>query len=72
VILPSQYQAHRDPFTSSLEKLWPEQEFRTHKVSLVNGEQVSLGLAERGLRLSNDICVREVRHLSEKRHQSSI
>jgi len=23
-------------------ELWPEQEFRTHKVSLVNGEQVSL------------------------------
>jgi hypothetical protein len=53
-------------------ELWPEQEFRTHKVSLVNGEQVSLQLAERGVRLSNDLWVREVRHLSEKGHQSSI
>ncbi len=53
-------------------ELWPEQEFRTHKVSLVNGEQVSLELAERGVRLSNDLWVREVRHLSAKGHQSSI
>ena len=53
-------------------ELWPEQEFRTHKLSLVNGEQVSLELAERGVRLSNDLWVREVRHLSEKGHQSSI
>jgi hypothetical protein len=53
-------------------ELWPEQEFRTYKVSLVNGEQVSLQMAERGVRLSNDLWVREVRHLSEKRHQSSI
>ena len=53
-------------------ELWPEQEFRTHKVRLVNGEQVSLELAERGVRLSNDLWVREVRHLSEKGHQSSI
>jgi hypothetical protein len=53
-------------------ELWQRQEFRTHKVSLVNGEQVSLELAERGVRLSNDLWVREVRHLSEKGHQSSI
>src|SRR5208283_2568033 len=39
---------------------------------LVNGEQVSLQLAERGVRLSNDLWVREVRHLSEKGHQSAI
>jgi hypothetical protein len=32
----------------------------------------SLELAERGVRLSNDLWVREVCHLSEKRHQSSI
>jgi hypothetical protein len=40
-------------------ELWPEQEFWTHKVSLVNGEQVSLELAERGVRLFNDLWVRE-------------
>jgi hypothetical protein len=38
---------------------WPEQEFRTHAVSLVNGEQVSLELAERGVRLSNNLWVRK-------------
>ena len=47
-------------------RAWPEQEFQTHKVSLVNGEQVSLQLAERGVRLSNDLWVGEVR-TSEKR-----
>jgi len=45
---------------------WPEQEFRTHAVSLANGEQVSLELAERGVR------VREVRQRSESGAQSSI
>jgi len=52
--------------------LWPEQEFRPHKVSLLNGEEVTMELAERGVQLSNDLWVREVRHLSEKGHQSSI
>ena len=51
---------------------WPEQEFRTQPVRLVNGEQVSLQLAERGLRLSNDLWVREVRQRSESGAQSSI
>ena len=51
---------------------WPEQEFRTHPVSLVNGEQVSLDLAERGVRLSNNLWVREVRQLSQSGAQSSI
>jgi hypothetical protein len=41
-------------------------------VSLVNGEQVSLDLAERGVRLSNNLWVREVRQLSESGAQSSI
>jgi hypothetical protein len=51
---------------------WPEQEFRTHSVSLVNGEQVNLQLAERGVRLSNDLWVREVRQRSQSGAQSSI
>jgi len=53
-------------------ELWPEGEFRPHQVSLVNGEQVTMELAERGVQLSNALWVREVRHLSEKGHQSSI
>lgn len=51
---------------------WPEQEFRTHQVSLVNGEQVSMELAERGVRLSNDLWLREVRQRSQSGAQSSI
>jgi Transposase protein len=51
---------------------WPEQEFRAHQLSLINGEQVILQLAERGVRLSNDLWVREVRQRSESGAQSSI
>ena len=54
------------------ELLWSEQEFRTHQVSLVNGEQVVMQMAERGVQLSNNLWVREIRHLSDKGHQSSI
>jgi hypothetical protein len=51
---------------------WPEMEFRTQSVSLVNGEVVELQLAERGVRLSNDLWVREVRQRSQSGAQSSI
>jgi hypothetical protein len=51
---------------------WPEEEFRTQWVSLVNGEVVELQLAERGVRLSNDLWVREVRQRSQSGAQSSI
>ena len=51
---------------------WPEQEFRAHPVSLVNGEEVNLQLAERGVRLSNNLWVREVRQRSQSGAQSSI
>ena len=52
--------------------LWAEQEFRIHQVRLVSGDQVELQLAERGVQLSNDLWVREVRHLSPDGHQSAI
>ena len=51
---------------------WPEEEFRTQSVSLVNGEVVELQLAERGVRLSNDLWVREVRQRAQSGAQSSI
>jgi hypothetical protein len=51
---------------------WPEQEFSTHQVSLINGERLTMQLAERGVRLSNDLWVREVRQRSESGAQSSI
>jgi hypothetical protein len=51
---------------------WPEMEFRTQSVCLVNGEVVEMQLAERGVRLSNDLWVREVRQRSKSGAQSSI
>jgi hypothetical protein len=54
------------------ELLWSEQEFRPYQLSLVSGEQVTLQMAERGVQLSNNLWVREIRHLSDKGHQSSI
>jgi hypothetical protein len=51
---------------------WAEQEFRIHQVRLVSGDQVQLQLAERGVQLSNDLWVREVRHRSPDGHQSAL
>jgi hypothetical protein len=51
---------------------WPAEEFGAHEVVLVNGEKVSLALAERGTRLSNGLWVREVRRLDTKGHQTSV
>jgi prepilin-type processing-associated H-X9-DG protein len=53
-------------------ELWSEGEFRPHQVKLVSGEELTMDLAERGVQLSNDLWVREVRHRSEKGLQSSI
>jgi hypothetical protein len=53
-------------------ELWAPEEFGSHQVSLINGEQLTMEMAERGVQLSNKLWVREVRHLSEKGHQSSI
>lgn len=44
---------------------WAPEEFRPHPVRLINGEEVVLNLAERGVRLSNGFWVREIRHLDE-------
>jgi hypothetical protein len=51
---------------------WAAREFRPRQVTLINGEQITMEMAERGVRLSNDLWVREVRHLSQKEHQSPI
>jgi hypothetical protein len=51
---------------------WAAREFRPRQVSLINGEQITMEMAERGVRLTNDLWVREVRHLSQKEHQSPI
>ena len=51
---------------------WSEEEFREQKVRLVNGQEVPLRLAERGVRLSNGFWVREVRQLEASGHQVSM
>jgi hypothetical protein len=51
---------------------WPVEEFAQIKVTLINGQTVVLWMAERGVCLSNDHWVREVRHRDERGHQTSI
>jgi len=51
---------------------WPVEEFTQRTVSLINGEKVSLWMAERGVCLSNGLWVREVRHRDERGHQTAI
>ena len=51
---------------------WAQEEFVTRKVQLINGEQVELALAERGVCLSNGLWVREVRQREESGHQTAI
>lgn len=48
---------------------WPESEFRQEKLTLVNGEEIELRLAERGVQLLPNFWVREVRQLEENGHQ---
>ena len=52
---------------------WPVEEFAIRKVQLINGEEVAMELAERGVRLSNGLWVREVRRRDpETGHQTAI
>jgi hypothetical protein len=51
---------------------WAQGEFAPEKVRLVNGEEVELALAERGVCLSNGFWVREVRHRDETGHQTAM
>ena len=51
---------------------WPVEEFSQSTVRLVNGEEVKLETAERGVRLSNGLWVREIRHREGSGHQTSM
>ena len=51
---------------------WDASEFSPLQLTLVNGEDVTLQLAERGTRLPNGFWLREVRKLNENGHQTSI
>ena len=48
---------------------WPADEFTERPVRLVSGQEVKLSLAERGVRLSSGLWVREVRQREESGHQ---
>ena len=54
------------------QETWAREEFAKRPVRLVNGQEVELELAERGVRLSNGFWVREVRQLDEKGHQTAM
>jgi hypothetical protein len=51
---------------------WPVEEFVQKTVKLINGEEVTLWVAERGVCLSNGLWVRELRHREEGGHQTAI
>jgi hypothetical protein len=51
---------------------WAEEEFRPCKVKLINGEEVELSLAERGVCLSNGFWMRELRQREANGHQVSM
>lgn len=51
---------------------WSAEEFSEHSVTLAQGQQSCMLLAERGVQLSNGLWVRQVRKLSESGHQTAI
>jgi len=51
---------------------WAVEEFAPQTLTLVHGETVTLSLAERGTRLTNDLWVREVRQREDDGHQVSV
>ncbi|SFM95561.1 prepilin-type processing-associated H-X9-DG domain-containing protein, partial [Nitrosomonas nitrosa] len=54
------------------EAAWSENEFHNQPVPLVSGQIVTMQLAERGVRLSNGLWLREIRKLSQSGHQTAI
>ncbi len=51
---------------------WRLEEFSSYSVTLTGGETVTMKLAERGSRLSNNLWVREIRRLTENGHQTAM
>jgi hypothetical protein len=51
---------------------WPLEEFGKRTITHANGEKSDVFLAERGLRLSNGLWVREIRKLNPGGHQTSV
>jgi hypothetical protein len=51
---------------------WPSEQFAAHRVELAGGPMVTMKLAERGTRLSNDLWLREIRKLTDSGHQTAM
>jgi hypothetical protein len=51
---------------------WRPEEFSSQSITLTGGETVTMQLAERGSRLSNNLWVREIRRLTDSGHQTSM
>lgn len=51
---------------------WPVDEFAAYRVQLAGGQKVTMKLAERGTRLSNDLWIREIRKLTDSGHQTAL
>jgi len=51
---------------------WPEPEFVSREVRLAGGQVETMRLAQRRTVLSNGLEVREIRHLSQKGHQTAV
>ena len=51
---------------------WRVEEFTAHRVQLVGGQTVTMKLAERGTRLSNNFWVRQIRKLTDSGHQTAM
>jgi hypothetical protein len=51
---------------------WPEKEFVSMEVRLAGGQVETMRLAQRRTVLSNGFAVREIRHLSQTGHQTSV
>lgn len=51
---------------------WEISEFKDYILKLVGGENVVMKLAERRIKLKNDLCVREIRKLTDSGHQTSV
>ena len=51
---------------------WRPEEFSSQSLALAGGETVTMQLAERGSRLSNNLWVREIRRLTDSDHQTSM
>jgi hypothetical protein len=51
---------------------WPVEQFASHRVELAVGQTVTMKLAERGTRLSNNLWLREIRKLTDSGHQTAM